>query len=341
MRQKLAFLPAKFQVLLPPEAEWWLKSRFPKSAPNIDETSPVNTPVALFLFNRPDLTARVFERIAQSQPRQLLLVADGPRHEAEATLCEQARAVVGAVSWECEVHTNFSEVNLGCKRRVSSGLDWVFSLVERAIILEDDCLPAPDFFVYCAAMLDRYKADTRIMHISGDNFVPAAQTAYSHYFSRYFHVWGWATWRRAWQHYDVEMSHWPAAREDVLGQCADAAEKRHWSRFFDAAQRGDIDTWDVQWVLACWLQSGLAVVPRVNLISNIGFRADATHPKAPPNFADLPVQPWQDVNSVLPTVMANQHADGLDRALWVAPSAAQLWQRRLQRRLKRVPFLRN
>lgn len=243
---------------------------------------PLSTPVAFFIFNRPDATRRVFECIAAAQPRQLLVIADGPRphHPGDGQLCAETRAIIQRVDWECEVLTNYADGNLGCRNRVSSGLDWVFEIVESAIVLEDDCLPDPSFFQYCEELLERYRKDERVAMISGDNFQPTGREYdYSYYYSQCVHVWGWATWRRAWIHYDASMSLWPAARsagllDHVLGNRRIA---RTWCRRFDAVYEGRIDTWDYQWVFACWMRHALTVLPGVNLVSNIGFGADATH----------------------------------------------------------------
>lgn len=237
-----------------------------------------NTPVAFLIFNRPELTGTVFREIARAKPKKLLLVADGPRTPEEAERCERARSVIEDIDWDCEVLSNFSEENLGCKRRISSGLDWVFSEVEEAIILEDDCLPAPSFFHFCEEMLERYRYDERIMHISGDNFQGGqSRTHYSYYFSRYVHVWGWASWRRAWKHYDVDMKTWPELKEMICSLMADPFEKAYWLDVLGRVHAGSIDTWDYQWLYACWSQSGLSIIPNANLISNIGFSSDATH----------------------------------------------------------------
>jgi hypothetical protein len=242
----------------------------------------LRTPVAFLIFNRPDTTATVFAAIAEVRPATLLVVADGPRSSrpGEEELCAAARAVIDLVDWPCQVLTNFSEHNLGCRRRVSSGIDWVFSLVEEAIFLEDDCLPDPTFFSFCEQMLDRYRADPRVMHIGGTNFQGAARVSEeSYYFSRHVHVWGWASWRRAWRHYDVDMAAWTWAR--ATGRISDILstpkERRAFTSLFDRVARHEIDTWDTQWTVACRAQNALSVVPSQNLVSNIGFRGDATH----------------------------------------------------------------
>lgn len=246
----------------------------------------LRTPVAFFIFNRPDTTATVFDAIARVRPATLLVVADGPRasRPGEGKLCEASRAIIDRVDWPCRVLTNFSDHNLGCGRRVSSGIDWVFSLVEEAVLLEDDCLPDPTFFPFCEELLDRYRTDSRVMHIGGTNFQGTARVSEeSYYFSRHVHVWGWATWRRAWRHYDVDMGAWAWAR--TQGRVSDIlstpGERQAFTPLFDRVARHEIDTWDAQWTVACRAQNGLAVVPALNLISNIGFRGDATHTSDP------------------------------------------------------------
>jgi hypothetical protein len=258
----------------------------------------LKTPVALLIFNRPDTTKRVFEAVRQARPPKLLVVADGPRlrHAGESALCDEARSIATNVDWPCEVLTNFADSNLGCRKRVSSGLDWVFRSVPEAVILEDDCLPDATFFRFSDELLERYRDDERVMMISGDNFqFGHRRTGQSYYFSRYTHIWGWASWRRAWQHYDVDMKLWPAIRDggwlrDLLD---DSASVRHWMKIFDRVYRGEINTWDYQWTFACWLQSGLAIMPSMNLVSNIGFHAGATHTAADSPFSGMGTEPMQ------------------------------------------------
>jgi hypothetical protein len=251
----------------------------------------MQTPVAFIIFNRPDTTSRVFEAIRQAKPPLLLVIADGARSSkpGEAAKCAATRAIIDRVDWDCEVRTNYSDVNLGCGKRVSSGLDWVFQEVEEAIILEDDCLPHFTFFQFCEELLAYYRNDTRIMAISGNNFQRGKKYSDdSYYFSRYNHVWGWASWRRAWQHYDFTISKWPQVRDE--GWLNSVLEDRHsirdWSIEFEQMYKGEKDTWDYQWTFACWIQNGLTILPEVNLISNIGFNADATHTTKDSPFAN-------------------------------------------------------
>jgi hypothetical protein len=275
------------------------------------ESALLKTPIALLIFNRPEMTRKVFAEIARARPGRLLVVADGPRSPDEDECCRAARAVVEAVDWECEVSTNYAEHNLGCKRRVSSGLDWVFSECEEAIILEDDCVPHPTFFRFCDELLGRYRNDERVPMICGSSFLSGKDARHSYYFSRYGHVWGWATWRRMWQHYDVTIGAWPELREttwleDVLGEKAAAA---YWGERFDRTYAGEVDTWDYQWFFNCWAQNGLAVVPGSNLVTNIGFGQDATHTKAA--VATMSYLPAEPITFPLrhPEIMARDRED--------------------------------
>jgi len=243
------------------------------------------TPIAFMIFNRPDLTRSVFEAIAKAKPEKLFVIADGPRSPEEAEKCAQTRAVIDAVDWNCAVCTNFSDRNLGCGRRIAGGIDWVFSNVEEAIFLEDDCFPAESFFTYCQTLLERYRAENRVMTINGNSFQSGhKRTAYSYHFSKYNGCWGWASWRRAWKHYDYEIKTWPRFRQSKTFErlCQDRNERQFWIRLFDSVHEDPdrVDTWDHQWKYACWANRGLAIEPMVNLVANLGLgRSDATHTK--------------------------------------------------------------
>lgn len=287
--------------------------------------------VALFIFNRPESTALVFERIAAARPRRLLVVADGPREDrpGEAARCAAARAVIDRVNWDCDVQTAYAEENLGCRRRIASGLSWVFEQVESAIVLEDDCLPDPTFFPYCDQLLERYRDDERIALIGGINFQRPSRpgTDASYYYSRYAHVWGWASWRRVWKDYDVDMSLWPAVREtdfllDVVGSRRGADM---WRRTFDAVHAGEIDTWDYQLTFSCWIQHRLCIVPRVNLVSNIGFGIDATHTQGDGPLANIPARAMPFPMTHPTCMVRNRTADRYTQATYL--DQPRLWRR--------------
>ena len=300
----------------------------------------MKTSVAFFIFNRPDTTARVFAEIAKARPPRLLVVADGARADrpGEREACLAARAVIERVAWPCEVLTNFSETNMGCKSRVSSGLDWVFEHVEEAIILEDDCLPHPSFFPFCDELLERYRTDERVMAISGDNFQRGRRRSpSSYYFSHYVHVWGWATWRRAWRHFDVEMKDWAALREtswlrDTLG---DESAARYWRSIFDQVAAGRVNTWDYQWLFACWANNGLSIAPEVNLVSNIGFGANSTHTvSVDEDVSNLPTSEMQFPLQHPHLMVRHREADDFEsRHVFKCESADRRLSTRMRRRL--------
>jgi hypothetical protein len=250
--------------------------------------------VVFIVFNRPDLTAKVFERIREARPERLLVVCDGPRKEVATDLERVAavRALIDqGVDWPCQVDRNYAESNLGCRQRVASGLNWVFSLVEEAIILEDDCLPDPSFFPYCEEMLDRYRDNPEVMHINGTNFVSrSCSVPTSYFFSKYVWVWGWATWRRAWEQYDYEMQTWEAKFRAFDSMFDTARERAFWLTTFNAARADPRqgDTWDFAWIYSCWVRKGLAVCPQENLVQNIGFGSDSTHTTAADRRLSIP-----------------------------------------------------
>jgi hypothetical protein len=256
--------------------------------------SQVNAPVALFVFNRPETTRRVFAALSTARPSRLFLIADGPRPDrpGEDDRCSEVRRIISAVNWPCEVETNFADQNMGCRRRVISGLDWVFSIVEEAIILEDDCLPDPSFFLYCTELLERYRDQHQIAMISGFNALERTfPFTFSYYYSLMYHMWGWATWRRAWRAYDENLSSWPEVKRS--GQLYELFPNRslvaHWTQIFDAMHDGTgPNTWDYQWVYTCWMRNWLSVVPSRNMVQNIGFGADATHTHVPDITQTLP-----------------------------------------------------
>jgi hypothetical protein len=240
-------------------------------------------------------------------------VADGPRGDApdDEHLVARTRAVVSKVDWPCEVLTNYSEANLGCGRRVSGGLNWVFSSTPEAIILEDDCLPHASFFPYCEQLLERYRDDERVHMIGGSN-VTGWRSPYSYYFSGSFLIWGWATWSRAWEGYDYEMRDWPGVRgtrwlRDRLPDRRAASVVQEW---FDETHAGRIDQWDFQFVFHSWLRNAVSVLPSVNLISNVGYGADATHEfDAGHPFASRPTEAMGFPMSHPPDVEVAEEAD--------------------------------
>lgn len=245
---------------------------------------PLITPVLFMIFNRPDTTQKVFNAIRQAKPRQLFVAADGPREgkEGEKEKSEQTREIIKQVDWDCEVKTLFRDNNLGCKIAVSSAIDWFFENIEEGIIIEDDCLPSQSFFWFCQELLEYYRNDTRVMHVSGDNFqFGRIRGEGSYYFSEYSHIWGWATWRRAWKTFDVNMKSFVKfKREDQINNIFRIKQQqKYWMKIFQITYNGKIDSWDYIWTYTCFINNGLCIMPNVNLVSNIGFNRDSLHTK--------------------------------------------------------------
>ena len=274
----------------------------------------IYTPILFLIFNRPDTTQIVFNEIRKAKPKWLFIAGDGPRKDRleDTRLCQKTRTIVDQVDWDCEVSTFFRDENLGCKYAVSSAIDWFFSNVDEGIILEDDCVPDQSFFPFCEALLEKYRDDERIMMISGANFqFGREKTDDSYYFSRYFHIWGWATWKRAWKLYDKEMKAWPEIRENgyLHNILYDKRLVRYWEAIFNSVYNGSISTWDYQWVFSCWVQGGLSIIPNRNMVSNIGFDQRSTHTKGKDIRANM-----QTENMVFPLnhpkyLIRNAHAD--------------------------------
>jgi len=237
------------------------------------------------MFNRPDKTRQMISALRRAKPPRLFLAADGPRRENPEDLrrCADARGVLEEIDWECDVRMLFQDDNLGCKRGPETAITWFFSHVPGGIVLEDDCLPNPAFFPFCAELLERFEEDERVMMIGGYNPLGSWQhTTSSYLFSRTSPTWGWATWRRAWQCYDPDMAAWVSheARSAVKMRMS-SAEYRITRRWFDQVRAGTLDAWDFAWAFAMLKAGGLSIVPVRNMIANIGFGADATHTKNP------------------------------------------------------------
>ncbi len=252
--------------------------------PSFSPVSPLRTAVLLVIFNRPDTTRLVFDAIRKAKPPRLYIAADGPRPGVESDIvkCKEARMILEEVDWECEVKTHFSEANLNCGIGPSTAFTWFFEHEEAGIILEDDCLPSQSFFWFCEELLERYRFDSRIMHIGGNNFLNGEQkqNAYSYYFSKSGHIWGWATWRRAWNMFDYTIHLYTQLKQKNYFDSifSSAIEKLYRLRKFDMTVNSSrVDWWDYQWDFARYVNSGLAIVPKINLVKNLGFGKDATH----------------------------------------------------------------
>jgi len=244
---------------------------------------PLNTAVLFLVFNRLNTTEQVFEAIREAKPPRLYIAADGarPNIEGEAEKIEAVRDyIMQNIDWECEVKTLFRDENLGCKYAVSDAITWFFENEAQGIILEDDCLPSQSFFWYCEDLLEQYKNDQRIFLISGYN----KQNQWkiedeSYFFSNYGGIWGWASWSRAWKHYDVDMKdiHEFMRKNNFVNLLGKRQGLQRQKMIFDSIIIKDINSWAYQWGYARHKNNGLACVPSMSLIENIGFGEDATN----------------------------------------------------------------
>lgn len=239
----------------------------------------VKSPVAFFIYNRPRLTERTFAAIRAYQPEILFIFSDGPKENtADQVNVVASRKICEEVDWPCNVIRFQSTRNQGCRESITQGLAKIFAQVQECIILEDDCLPDPTFFIYCSTLLEQYRDNNRVMSIGGHK--PAQINTISensYFYSKYPSSWGWATWRRAYLGFDPSLKSWSVDRNyrwlsNYLGSDASA---RYWSYMFEQGQRGK-DYWDYAWAYHCWRQNGLAIRAAKNLIFNIGFGTDAT-----------------------------------------------------------------
>lgn len=244
----------------------------------------LNNAVLFLVFNRPDTTSLVFDKIRKAKPSRFYIACDGPREDylGEKEKVKKVREIVTNVDWSCEIKTLFRDKNLGCKKGVSSAITWFFEHESQGIILEDDCLPHPDFFVFCDILLNHYCDDKRISIITGNNFqYGLSRGEASYYFSKYNHCWGWASWRRAWRHYQGDIEFWPEWRDSKswINYMPDKIEQKYWRKIFDLVYEKKIDSWAYPWTCCNWKEGKISIAPNVNLVSNIGFREDATHTK--------------------------------------------------------------
>jgi hypothetical protein len=240
----------------------------------------LSVPILFLVFNRPDTTFQVLQSIRSQRPKRIYISSDGPRVQkpGEAALVYDLRKkILAAIDWECEVFTLYQEINMGCGKAVSTAINWFFEQEEAGIIIEDDISPDASFYPFCEALLTKYKDDTTVMHITGQNFqFEKDRTQASYYFSRYPLIWGWATWRRAWEKYNFML-------EDFHHEKVESLPAPLKQALLDV-KANNVDTWDYQWIYAIWKHNGKCIVPNVNLIYNIGFGGSATHTTEVPDW---------------------------------------------------------
>ena len=236
-----------------------------------------SSPVLLIGFNRPNYIKKAIEALRKVKPSKLYFAVDGPRSDSEAEKVLQTQECIKLIDWECNINTLFREKNLGCKYGVASAIDWVFQNEDFAIIIEDDIIAMPDFFEMCDLLGKKYRDTENIYMISGTNYNPDVHHQHSYIYTQNYTIWGWATWKRCWQNYDVEMYGWNDQKNrDAIRKCSPSwIQWQYWKRNLNNLSSDYVDTWDIQWVYHCLINSGLAVTATTNLITNIGV--DGVH----------------------------------------------------------------
>lgn len=260
----------------------------------------MDVPVLLIVFNRLDTVKRVFEPIRAAKPKRLYVAADGPRKDraGEAERCAVVREwILSQIDWDCDVRTRFLDENIGCGLGPSTAISWMFETEERGIILEDDCVPHPDFFVFAEMMLEKYADHVDIMAVNSSNFQPISRGDGSYYFSMQNGPFcAWATWKDAWKAFDYSMGRYPRslmARNMTWYYHVTKREKKWWLGIYDnlLADRYEGSSWDYQFIFAIWANKGKSIVPNSNLSTNIGFGPEATHTTNPDAVtANCPMQ---------------------------------------------------
>lgn len=261
-----------------------------------DSSAPEPAAVLCLAFNRPEPFARVLDALSRGGPRKLFVSVDGPRHDrpGEAARVEQVRDLARRVDWATEVRIKAPDINQGCGPAVRAAITWALSEVPEVIILEDDCLPDPSFLRFCDELLARYRHDERVMQICGTNWgaAPSRFEGSSYAFTSFAPIWGWATWRRAWQLYDFELASWPRFKASGLekGMAVSSRFRRMLERDWDRVLAGK-GTWDHQWQYSVLRHHGLSLCPSRNLVKNIGFDGDGTQITEPDRiFSRLPLE---------------------------------------------------
>ena len=256
----------------------------------------ITTPVLFVIFNRLDTASRVMENIRKARPSKLYIASDGPRADVknESQVVQHVRDnMLKQIDWPCDVQTLFQTQNLGCKKSVSSAINWFFENVEEGIILEDDCVPDVSFFGFCQELLEKYRFDERVGAISGSRIETETVSVSDYFLSKIPRIWGWATWCRAWSKYDISMSAWPEFKtQNKIAQIWEPKKyQKYWSDIFDRTFGEEIGTWDYQLVFAFFQNNFLCICPKVNLVSNIGFIESSTHTNIiNRNVSALPLQ---------------------------------------------------
>jgi hypothetical protein len=223
----------------------------------------------------------LIDALRASAPPIVMVVVDGPKpdDEADARAVQSTRDAVAGIDWDAEVRTRFRPVNVGLRRSVVDAVSWAVGEYGQVAVIEEDVVPGPDFLPYVEHMLERFRDDERIMHISGYNVVPAdvvSSTAMNR-LTAYPESTAWATWDRAWAHYDDDLT-WLDQRRvrEVTEITGSRFATMRWTLNLADARAGRISTWAYRWIASIWSRKALVVSPNVNLVTYVGYEG-GTH----------------------------------------------------------------
>ncbi len=248
----------------------------------IQSDAQFDIPIAMIVYKRADLTIRSFAAIRELKPAKLYIIADGPRDASEEKKVREVREYLDThIDWDCEVHRNYAPQNIGLRYRMPTGMKWVFETEEKAIFIEDDIDATQNFFYFCKEMLEKYEQDERVLMVTGSNIYPEDPSFGKEQilFSQFASIWGWACWKRSFELYDVNMRSWPQVRKSGEMKQRLTPEAYDFYRvLFDDLQYHWHRTWDYQWTYIMLCGKGLGIVPRYNLVKNIGMgNSDGEH----------------------------------------------------------------
>lgn len=299
----------------------------------------MKTPVVIVIYHRPQMTVKVIDSLREVKPSQIFVIADGPKDKQDVKKCRETRDLIKSIDWECKIYKKYSSTNLGLRKHVVSGLNWVFSKVDRAIILEDDLVIDKSFYSFCEEMLEKYKNNEKIISISGNNFLFGRYNVKdSYFFSHHIYSWGWATWRRAWKLYDDTMSDWSQIKsKKILNDRFEGwMELAYWNRIFDLTFERKINSWAYAWTYTALVNNKLTVVPSVNLISNVGTGQGATHTTIKSRVLNVPIERINFPLKHPKVVKRDEKADSIiEYTLYITPrNVAGLILRFLSNQLK-------
>tara|TARA_X000000950_G_C13859478_1_gene638087 strand:- start:491 stop:1447 length:957 start_codon:yes stop_codon:yes gene_type:complete len=242
----------------------------------------MKTPLLILLYNRPNVTKTLFNKIKKMKPSTIYIAADGPRANdpVDSELCNRVRNIFSKINWNCKIYRKYNKKNFGCKNSITKSIDWFFKREKYGIILEDDCIPSLDFFWITGILLKKYENNNKIFCISGSNYTKNFKNDNnSYYFSKYPHCWGWATWRRAWRKNDPYIKFWPKFKNTLDWKSINNSitENRYWNKIFDRCYKGKFNSWAYPWTLSVWKNKGLTIIPKENLVKNIGYGTNSTN----------------------------------------------------------------